>query len=175
VVRDAPPGHAFHAREPETGLEALRGLWQVFTNRDFQRVLAVAFTNYPLVAAVLGLWGAPYLFDRYGMSPVDRGNVLLAMAAATITGFIVYGQLDRLLDTRKWLVVTGLTVSVGALLALGMVGTPPLWLTTMLFVLLGLFGSFNTVTLAHGRALFAPGWLGAWRRRSTWGSRAASG
>jgi MFS family permease len=160
VVRDAPPGHAFLSRKHETAGEAMRGLWQVMTNRPFLRVLAVAFTNYPLVVAILGLWGAPYLFDRYGLAPVDRGNILLVMALSTIAGFVIYGQLDRLLDTRKWLVAGGLGVSILVLTTLGLAGPLPLWATAALFATLGLFGSFNSVTLAHGRSLFAPHLVG---------------
>jgi predicted MFS family arabinose efflux permease len=160
VVRDAPPGHAFLSRRKESIGETLNGLWQVMTNREFLRVLGVAFTNYPLVVVILGLWGAPYLFDLHGLSPVDRGNILLAMALSTIAGFLIYGQLDRLLDTRKWLVIGGLGMSVLILLVLGLAGPLPVGATTALFSALGLFGSFNSVTLAHGRALFAPNLVG---------------
>lgn len=160
VVRDAPPGHAFLSRRKETAAETLHGLWRVMTHGEFLRVLAVAFTNYPLVVVVLGLWGAPYLFDLHRLDPVDRGNVLLVMAIATIVGFLLYGQFDRLLDTRKWLVVGGLGGSVLVLLVLGIAGSLPVWATAALFAALGLFGSFNSVTLAHGRALFAPHLVG---------------
>lgn len=154
VVRDAPPGHAFHSRSPETLKQAFVGLKQVMTNTDFLRVLIVGFTNYPLVVAVLGLWGAPFLFDIHGLDTVARGQILLFMAISTVTGFLLYGQLDRLLDTRKWLILTGLTVSTVVLLILGLAPRLPVWQATVLFSILGLFGSFNSVSLAHGRALF---------------------
>lgn len=160
VVRDAPPGHAFHSRQPETLREALGGLRQVVTDSRFLRVFAVGFTNYPLVVAVLGLWGAPFLFDVHGMDAVDRGNILLVMAVSTVAGFLMYGQLDRLLDTRKWLIVGGLSISSSILLVLGLAPRLPVWLTAVLFEGLGLFGSFNSVSLAHGRALFPPRLVG---------------
>jgi predicted MFS family arabinose efflux permease len=160
VVRDAPPGHAFHSRKPERLRDTLAGLRQVVTDTDFLRVLMVGFTNYPVVVAVLGLWGAPFLFDVHGMDAVERGNVLLIMAVSTVAGFLLYGQLDRLLDTRKWLIVGGLSASIAVLLALALAPRLPVWLTAALFAALGLFGSFNSVSLAHGRALFRPQLVG---------------
>lgn len=160
IVRDAPPGDRFLTRPPESMSEIWRGLGQVATNRDYLRVLMVGFTNYPLVVAILGLWGAPYLFDIHGLDPVARGHVLLIMACMTVTGFLVYGQLDRLLDTRKWLILTGLGVSTLVLLTLGLAPQLAVWQVTCLFALLGLFGSFNSVTLAHGRALFPANLVG---------------
>ena len=160
VVRDAPPGHAFHSRAPETMKQAFVGLRHVMTNTDFLRVLTVGFTNYPLVVAVLGLWGAPFLFDIHGLDTVARGQILLFMAISTVTGFLIYGQLDRLLDTRKWLILTGLAVSTAVLVILGLSPRLPVWQTTVLFSILGLFGSFNSVSLAHGRALFPPQLVG---------------
>jgi MFS family permease len=160
VVRDAPPGDSFLNRKPEPLSAIWRGLCDVASNRDYQRILMVGFTNYPLVVAVLGLWGAPYLFDIHGLDPVERGQVLLVMACMTVTGFLVFGQLDRLLDTRKWLILTGLTVSTIVLLILGLARGLSIWQVTVLLGMLGLFGSFNSVTLAHGRALFPPELLG---------------
>lgn len=160
IVRDAPPGDKFLTRQAEPVSDVWRGLCQVATNRDYLRVLMVGFTNYPLVVAILGLWGAPYLFDIHGLDPVARGHVLLIMACMTVTGFLVYGQLDRLLDTRKWLILTGLAVSTLVLIILGSVRDLAVWQVAFLFALLGLFGSFNSVTLAHGRALFAGNLVG---------------
>lgn len=160
VVRDAPPDAAPVADRPESQSELWRGFWEVAKHGPFLRVLTVGFTNYPLVVAILGLWGAPYLFERHGLNPVDRGNILLVMAISTVSGFMIYGQLDRLLNTRKWLILPGLGVSVLALIVLALFpGLGPIE-TAALFAVLGLFGSFNNVSLAHGRALFPPARVG---------------
>jgi len=154
MIRDAPPGHAFLRREPEKISETLRGLGVVLRDRGLQRIFLVAFVNYAALSTMLGLWAGPYLNDRFGLDPVGRGNVLLAMTVAVIGGYLAYGQLDRLLDCRKPLVLFGLTGMVGVFAALALVREPALWQAVALLVGLSLFSAFNSVSLAHARALF---------------------
>ncbi len=67
-----------------------------------------------------GLWAGPYFTAVHELEPVARGNALLVMAAAMSAGAILYGPLDRLLGTRKWIVFGGVSLTAlgFALLAL---------------------------------------------------------
>ena len=75
-----------------------------------------------MVLAERGLWAGPFFSSVYGLEPVARGNALLVMAAAMSAGAMVYGPLDRLLGTRKWVVFGGVTVTALCFAALALPG-----------------------------------------------------
>jgi MFS family permease len=109
---------------------------------------------YASMVTVLGLWAGPYLADIHGLGAVERGNVLLAMAVAQLVGILCYGPLDRVFDTRKWVVVAG---GVGTLAILaGLAVVPGLSLAGAVTLLVALCGvtSYSIVVVAHGRSLF---------------------
>ena len=154
VVRDAPPGHPYHARRRESLGATMRGLREVFANRRLPFIVAMSFVAYASMATVLALWAGPYLNDVHGLDGVARGNVLLLTACAMITGTLCYGPLDRLLDTRKGIVCGGALATISVPAALAAVPAPPLWLVVALLALLGLVGTYSVMVMAHGRACF---------------------
>ncbi len=154
VVRDAPPGHPYHARRPESLGQTIRGLREVLTNPRLPYILAISFVAYPAVATVLGLWAGPYLNDVYGLDAVDRGNVLLMATGAMVIGTLCYGPLDRVFDTRKRIVVCGALITAAVLAALALAPALALWQAAALLVALGGFGIYAVMIIAHGRAIF---------------------
>lgn len=154
LVRDAPPGHPFHGRRRESLGDTLRGLREVLANPRLPYIAIMAFVAYSAMATVLTLWAGPYLADVHGLDGVARGNVLLLSAGALIAGPLCYGPLDRLLDTRKWIVVVGALATIAVLLTLACVPAPPLWFAVTLLTLLGFVGSFSIMVMTHGRACF---------------------
>ena len=154
VVRDAPPGHPFHARRRESLRDTVRGLREVLANPRLPYIAVMAFVAYSAMATVLNLWAGPYLADVHGLDGIARGNVLLLSALALIVGPLCYGPLDRLLDTRKWIVFGGALATVAVLLTLACVPAAPLWLAVTLLTLLGFVGTFSIMVMAHGRACF---------------------
>ena len=154
LVRDAPPDHPFHGRKHETLGAVMSGIGEVLRNRRLPYLAAMAFVAYPSMATILTLWAGPYLADIHGLDGVGRGNVLLATALAMILGTLFYGPLDRRFDTRKGIAIGGALVTVVVLIALAVVTAPPLWLAVALLTLLGFFGSYSVMIMAHGRASF---------------------
>lgn len=153
VLRDAPPGHAYHDQTPETPSEVLRGFAELVADRRIWLILAMGTVASVGIMVVLGLWGAPYLADRHGMDNVDRGNLLLAMAVLGTLSYIGCGPLDRVFDTRKWLVVFGIAgnaVVFALLAALPGLGAVP---AAAAFLAIGALSGFNVALLAHCRAL----------------------
>ena len=121
VVRDAPPGHPFLDRTPESPRQMLQGLVEVLSNPRLRPILAMNFCNYACTFTVQGLWGGPFLREVYGLTPIEAGNVLLAAVITYQFGIVAFGPLDRVLDTRKWIAVGGtlVTISMLAILAAG--------------------------------------------------------
>ena len=153
-VRDAPPGHAFHTRRPESPREAWRGTIEAFRQPGLARVIAAALVVYGAAMAIFGLWGGPYFNDVHDLDAVARGNAMLAMAVAMLCGTLLSGPLDRKFDTRKGVVQAGLAGLAAVLSALALLTAPPLWTSIVLFASLGAFAGVRVVVMAHGRALF---------------------
>ena len=154
VIRDAPPGHPALKRQPETAGAMLRGLALVVRRRGIIPIFVMQLMAYSSFVAVLGLWGGPYLADVHGADLVARGNMLLIMAVAQITGLFVISRFDRVFDTRKWIVVVGAAASAAVLIVLAAVRDLPSGALPVLFVLFGFVSGYTPTLLAHGKSLF---------------------
>ena len=154
VVRDAPPGRAFHDRGRESVAEAARGVATVLGNRELHRLLPLNAVAYASVVAVLGLWGAPYLTDVHGLEAVDAGMVMMGMAVMLMAGSISYGWLAPRLGgyKRPALAGAGGVAAIYAVLGLGL----PLGLGAVaaLLALAGLLGAYSVLLISHVRGLF---------------------
>lgn len=153
IVRDAPPGHPFLTRRTETPGEMLQGLAEVLRNRRLRFILALSFCNYACTFTVQGLWGGPYLQEVHGLTRIQAGNVLLSAVVAYQVGMLIFGPLDRVLDTRKWIAMFG-TLSISTILAtLALVDRPPAWLAIGGIVAIGFFSGSSSMVMTHGRAI----------------------
>jgi predicted MFS family arabinose efflux permease len=86
---------------------------------------------------VQGLWGGPFLREVHGLTPIEAGNVLLAAVITYQLGMLVFGPLDRLLDTRKWIAFGGTSMIATILGALALWEQPPLWFAIAAIVAMG--------------------------------------
>jgi predicted MFS family arabinose efflux permease len=154
VVRDAPPGHPFLARKPESAREMLRGLGQVLRNPSLPYILALNFCNYACTFTVQGLWGGAFLREAHGLSAVAAANVLFAGVIAYQVAMIGIGPLDRILDTRKWIAVAGTLAIAAILAALALVSQPPAWFAVAALIAIGALSACSTMIMAHGRGIF---------------------
>ncbi len=154
IVRDAPAGHPFLSRTPESPREMLRGLGEVLRNPTLKFILALNFCNYACTFTIQGLWGGPFLREVHGFTAIEAGHVLLAAVIAYQVGMLVFGPLDRILDTRKWIAVAG-TLTIAAILALlAALSHPPAWLAVAAIIAIGTLSASSTVIMAHGRGIF---------------------
>ena len=153
-VRDRPPESVGPAPRNETPAEILRGLWEVWRTPGLGPVLSMHFFAYATMLTVLGVWGGPYLYDVHKLDGVARGNVLLAMGVAQILGILAYGPMDRVLRSRKKVVLGGAAISMALLAIMAALANPPLWLAVVLLVAFCFFCAYGTVIVAQGRGLF---------------------
>ncbi len=139
---------------PESFGEVLRGLVAVWRTPGLLPVLGIHTFAYASMATVLGLWAGPYLADVHGLDGAERGNVVLAMATAQLVGILLFGPLDRMFNTRKWIVVPGALCSIALLAVLALV--PGLSLAAAVTVLVLFCGvtAYAVVIVAHGSSLF---------------------
>ena len=113
VVRDKPPIQVKDSSPSRPGLtfrEIFSGLLLLFNNKDYWIISCGAFFRYGVFAAVQTLWAGPYLMTGMGFSPLVAGNLIFLLNIALIIGGPVWGGIsDRILKTRKWVVVISLS------------------------------------------------------------------
>ena len=128
-------------------LDLLRipALWPIF---------AMMFVNYAPAAGIRGLWAGPYAEEVFGADTLAIGRMTLVMGLAMIVGNFVYGPLDRLLGTRKWVVVAGNALALAALIGLALAPAAGLGQSTVLLAVLGFGASAYGLIIAHARAFF---------------------
>jgi predicted MFS family arabinose efflux permease len=117
-------------------------------------IIPLTAINYAAAAGIRGLWAGPYLADVYGATVLTIGQVTLFMALAMVAGNFIYGPLDTLLRTRKWVAVAGNSLSLAALIWLGFNPAAGIGATTMAFIILGVCGASYGLLMAHARAFF---------------------
>lgn len=154
LVRDEPPGTVPAPRPVETLWAALTGFIAILRLPGLLRVLGLQTVAYAVMATIMGLWAGPYLHDVHGLDAVARGNVLIAMALAQTSGVLIFGPLDRIFDTRKWVAMSGATATIVVLLALASHPHPPTALAILLLVLLCMTSSYGVAVVTHARTFY---------------------
>lgn len=138
--------------------EAVGSLIELLRLKVLWPIYPIVFFSYAISAAVRGLWIGPYLADTFAASTNVIGTASLLMGVAMILGTLAYGPIDRLMPSRKGMILAGtfITLLCGAtLVALPAQG---LWLSIILMCGAGFFGATYPVLMAHGRS-FLPSHL----------------
>ena len=152
-VRDRPDGKPLESAHEALG-DVLDGLRQVFRHRHLWGLVAIQFAVYPAQAAIVSLWGGPYLNDVYGLGLGERSWVLLAMTAVAVPFSFVIGSLDQRFNSRKGVVIVLVGLMALALLPLALHGRWPLWLASLLLCAFSATGSVVAILHTHVRFSF---------------------
>ncbi len=137
--------------EPAVGA-GFGGYLELFRLRVLWLIFPLVALNYAPAAGIRGLWAGPYLLEVHLADVLTIGYVTLFMALAMVAGSFIYGPLDTLLRTRKWVAVAGNAIGVAALIALALMPTMSIPATTVLLVVIGLSGMSYGLLMAHGGA-----------------------
>jgi MFS family permease len=147
--------------DPPAVEDAPKGsLWDVLKIRGLWLILPLTMVNYAPAAGLRGLWAGPFFGETYGASGVVIGYATLIMAAAMILGTFLYGPMDRIFGTRKWINVFGATISVVLVVTLAMAPPSGIWYAAALFAVIGMVLSNYPMIMAHGRAFLPPHLVG---------------
>ncbi len=159
-----PRRSALFVRDPAkpegvaAGSSGLSGYGELFKMRVLWPIMPLTALNYAPATGIRGLWSGPYLADVYGADSLVIGEVTMFMALAMVGGAFLYGPLDTIFRTRKWVAVAGNTVTVLTLAYLALHPMPGIAATTLLLVVIGLAGGSYGLLMAHARA-FVPAHL----------------
>lgn len=135
-------------------------LLEVFRIPGIWLILPLLFVNYAPAAGIRGLWVGPYYGEVFGADAIGIGKVTLLMAFAMVGGAFLYGPLDRLFGTRKWVVLGGNLMAAICLLVLWQMPASGFWTSALLLGGVGVFGLSFPLVMAHGRSFFPPHLLG---------------
>lgn len=140
--------------EREKGAEAagFGGFVAVLRLKALWPLLLLISLNYAPAIGIRGLWAGPFLSDVYGADALLIGQVTLFMALAMSAGNFLYGPLDTIFGTRKWVAIVGNALGVLVLAWLALFPLAGVGKVTMAMVLIGLCGGSYAVLMAHGRA-----------------------
>jgi MFS family permease len=123
-------------------------------------VLIMMAVCYAPSAGIRGLWIGPYYRDVFGADAAWIGQVSLIMGLAMVAGNFAYGPMERVLGTRKGLILGGNLLALACFL--GLVAMPAAGgvVTVALLAGIGFFGASFPMTVAHGRAFIPPQLMG---------------
>lgn len=153
IVRNEPEGNADRDGRPETLAASIRGVVEVFRVPGLFGVLPLIALGYASVITIIGLWGAPYLHEVYGIDGLERGNVLSILAIAFVIGTLAYGPIQRRAGEFRRVVIVGSVGTGVLLLVLASVVDTALAVTVPLLVAICLIGAYSVVMMGHGVAL----------------------
>lgn len=119
-------------------------------------IMIMMLVNYAPAAGLRGLWAGPYMADVFDADVRTIGRVTFVMGAAMIVGSFMFGPLERLFQSRKWVIFAGNASGVLALVALMVLPDQSVFFGTLMLAIIGISGSTFAVLIAHAKAFFPP-------------------
>lgn len=153
-IRDAPPGHDFHARPRESLRQSATGVVEVLRIPGIWRLLVMAWFAWGATSCIVGLWAGPYLSDVHGLDTLGRGKVLFWVACGVIAGGLTFTYIDRRSGCTKQLIMAGTVVNIAVFGTLALLPGPSLVTVTSLFALMGFVGGYSVLIATHGRSFY---------------------
>jgi nitrate/nitrite transporter NarK len=158
IVRDRPGdgNKGTESAASKTAGPAFANLSYLLKAKDYWLISIGTFMRYGTFAALQALWAGPLLLVVLKYSPLQAGNIILAMNFGMIIGSPLWGIIsDKFLHTRKWMVVSGLFLTGVATFILSQVREGcAAWTTGLIFFFLGLFPATGQLMYAHIKELF---------------------
>ncbi|RRH73827.1 MFS transporter [Falsigemmobacter faecalis] len=137
------------------------GSWgAIFRQPALWGVLIIIAVGYAPAATLRGIWGGPYFTKVYEADAAATGTYMLIMGVAMTLGSLLYGPLERLVKSRKKVILGGNLMGFLALALLWWNPQPGLGMAVALIALSGFFGTAFALIMAHGRAFFPPHMVG---------------
>lgn len=135
----------------------LAGLRSVFASRRFWQIALAAVATQATGMAVQGLWAGPWLRDVAGLSREAAAAHLLLMALATMSGFLLWGNLAARLARHGVSAFSVLASGMGAfLLAQALLVLRAPLPPALVWIGYGLFGTAGSLSYAVLSRAFPP-------------------
>lgn len=131
--------------------DAISGIVLLFKTPDYWMISLSTFCRYGIYAAIQTLYAGPYLMFVMGFSALETGNIILCMNVGFICGGPLLGMIsDRVLHTRKWIIIPGLIgIAVILLTFCSIPRSTGFYSMAILFLLLGGVNSSGGIMYTH--------------------------
>lgn len=140
-------------KTPEIQKQQQKGsYWQLLSNRKLWPIIPICIFAYAVMANIRGLWAGPYFEQVHGLNAAEIGSITFLIALAMVAGALLYGPLDTVFNTRKYVVAGGTALLMVALTvwilnpAINVAGA------TAIMIAMGLVGASYAVIMTHGLA-----------------------
>jgi sugar phosphate permease len=150
IVFFAVPDKPSNAKQVSLG-EHIGGIFHVFSDRYFWRIIPVAVTTQAAALALIGLWTGPWFRDVAGFNETEVASSLTLIAASMIIGYIVIGYVAYFFSKRGFDSLTIALIGMTAFILMQSVlvfhpiaFAQPIWM---------LFGFFSTSSILIYAAL----------------------
>lgn len=152
-------------RDPERiddpdGPAGFAGFIAILRIRALWFIVPLTLVYYAAAGGIRGLWTGPFLDDAYGADALLIGQVTLAMALAMALASFVWGPLDNWLNTRKWVLVSGVAIALAACLFLAVAPLSGIAAVTVALVVIGAACMGYGVLTAHCKSFMPPALIG---------------
>lgn len=158
VVDDTPEPPS-PQETPRKGLsKTLAGITELLSIKDYWIISLGSFCRYGIFAAIQGLYAGPYLMFVMDLKPVTVGNIILSMNIGIICGGPLFGWIsDRLIHSRKWVIIPGLT-GFGTMVWVLATLSPGAGIVSLaaLFFMVGFFSSSGGIMYPHIKERMPP-------------------
>jgi hypothetical protein len=122
---------------------------------ELRRIFAMGFCFAAPFMTIGGLWAGPYFTTIQNLDTKAASLFLLSLIVALHLGTYCYGPLERLAQSRKRLILTGVGIEIAALSVLVAWPDAPLAVAGASLFVFGLAAPFFVVLAAHAR-IFVP-------------------
>jgi predicted MFS family arabinose efflux permease len=153
-LRDRPPSVPQQQKQRESFGQGLAGVLRMAKDPRIRPMLLVSLFMFTPMQLTVGLWAGPYLLVVHGLDAIARGNVLLAMMVVHLVAALAFGPLERLFNTRKWIVVTGAVIQSVQFLLLAWLGQDSLTASLALLLGIAIVGPLYVMVTVHCQSSF---------------------
>ena len=150
-------------KDPEIheNTEAKRGSYlDLLKIKQLWAIVPMMMVAYSLPVGLRGLWAGPFFAEVYNLDALGIGTITLWIAIAMIFASFLYGPLDTLFNTRKWVIFAGNLLMLICISLLAFMPFGGVLMSSILFILVCMLGLSYGPMMAHARAFYPPHLLG---------------
>jgi predicted MFS family arabinose efflux permease len=134
---------------------------------NLRGIIILSFVSLAAQIVLRGLWVGPWLMDVKGISRIEAGNILALFTVAIVLAPMLSGFIDSKLNNPRYLLLAVHLVAALLLLIMAL-GAPnyalsrmigwqliPVWVDSIMLVLIGLLVSMQSLLFAFARQVVA--------------------
>ncbi len=125
------------------------GIFHIFSDRYFWRIIPVAVSTQAAALALIGLWTGPWFRDIAGFNETEVASSLLLIAVSMIIGYVVIGNIAYYFSKRGINSMTVALVGMTAfILTQVILAFHPVYFARSIWMLFGFFSTSSILTYA---------------------------